>query len=88
MLLLAKQVVGSGFDALKTMNSTLSRQRKGRPKIFEDAELLTLLEEDPWRTQEELASKLVVTRQAISRRLKDLQTLKVIQSPSRAKPRK
>ena len=40
-----------------------------RPKIFEDAELEASLVEDPWQTQEELASALGVTRQAISKRL-------------------
>ena len=43
--------------------------REGRPKTFEDAELEALLDEDPYQTQEELASALGVTRQAISKRL-------------------
>ena len=45
------------------------RPREGRPKTFEDAELEALLDEDPCQTQEELASVLGVTRQAISKRL-------------------
>ena len=36
------------------------RPREGRPKTFEDAELETLLDEDPFQTQEELDSALVV----------------------------
>ena len=45
------------------------RPREGRSKTFEDAELEALLDEDPCQTQEELASALWVTRQAISMRL-------------------
>ena len=45
------------------------RPREGRPKTFEDAELEALLDKDPCRTQEELASALGVTRQAIFKRL-------------------
>lgn len=45
------------------------RSREGRPKTFEDAELEALLDEDPCQTQNELASALGVTRQAISKRL-------------------
>ena len=40
------------------------RPREGRPRIFEEA----LLDEDPCQMQEELASELGVTRQAISKR--------------------
>ena len=43
------------------------RPREGRPKTFEDTELEALLNEDPCQTQEELASALGVTRQAISK---------------------
>ena len=45
------------------------RPRVGRPKTFEDAELEALLDEDPYQTQEELATSLGVTRHAISKRL-------------------
>ena len=43
--------------------------REGRPKTFEDAELEALLDEDSCQTQEDLASALGVTHQAISKRL-------------------
>ena len=45
------------------------RPREGKPKIFEDAELEALLDEDPCQTQEKLASVLGVTGQAIFKRL-------------------
>ena len=45
------------------------RPREERSKTFEDAELEALLYEDPCQTQEELASTLGVTGQAISKRL-------------------
>ena len=45
------------------------RPREGRSKTFEDAELEALLDEDSCKTQEELASALGVTRQAIPKRL-------------------
>ena len=41
-----------------------------REKIFEDAELEILLEQDSCQNQEELARSLGVTEQAISKRLK------------------
>ena len=52
------------------------RPREGRPKTFEDAELEALLDEDPCQTQEELDLALVVTRQAIPKRLHALQMIK------------
>ena len=53
------------------------RPREERPKTFEDAELQELLDEDPCRTQEELASALGVTRQAISKRLHALGLIQI-----------
>lgn len=44
------------------------RPREGKPKIFEGVELEALLDEDPCQTQDQLASELGVTRQAISKR--------------------
>jgi len=46
------------------------RHGGGREKVFEDAELKALLDQDSCRTQEELAGSLGVTQQAISKRLK------------------
>jgi len=48
------------------------KERSGRPKVYEDAELEALLDEDSCQTQEELALTLGVTQQAISHRLKSL----------------
>ncbi|GBP78747.1 Nucleolar GTP-binding protein 1 [Eumeta japonica] len=42
----------------------------GRPKIYENAELVELLEEDSFQAQKELALTLEVTWQAVSHRLK------------------
>ena len=50
------------------------RPREGRPKTFEDAELEALLDEDPCQ-QEELASALRVTRQAVFKRLHALRMI-------------
>ena len=46
------------------------RHSSGREKVFEDAELEALLEQDSYQNQEELARSLEVTQQAISKRLK------------------
>ena len=46
------------------------RHSGGREKVFEDAELEALLEQDSCQNQEELARSLGVTQQAISKRLK------------------
>ena len=46
------------------------RHSDGRGKVFEDAELEALLEQDSYQNQEELARSLGVTQQAFSKRLK------------------
>ena len=46
------------------------RHSGGREKVFEDAELEALLEQDSCQNQEELARSLGVTQQAISKCLK------------------
>ena len=46
------------------------RHSGGREKVFEDAELEELLEQDSCQNPEELARSLGVTQQAISKRLK------------------
>ena len=48
------------------------KERSGRPKVYEDAELEALLDEDSCQTQEALALTLGVTQPAISHRLKSL----------------
>ncbi|GBP12421.1 Mariner Mos1 transposase [Eumeta japonica] len=48
------------------------KDRSGRPKIYEDAELEKLLEEDLFQTQNEFALTLEVIRQTVSHRLKSL----------------
>ncbi|KAL3289570.1 hypothetical protein HHI36_022984 [Cryptolaemus montrouzieri] len=50
-------------------DAALRPSREGRPKIFEDAELEVLLDEDPCQTKVEFASVLGFTREAISKRL-------------------
>ena len=45
------------------------KERSGRPKVYEDAELEALLDEDSCQTQKELALTLGVTQQTISYRL-------------------
>ncbi|GFT49523.1 mariner Mos1 transposase [Trichonephila clavipes] len=42
----------------------------GREKVFEDAELEALLDQDSYQKQKELSGSLGVTQQAISKRLK------------------
>jgi len=48
------------------------KERNGKSKVYEDAELETLLDEDSYQTQKELALTLGVTQQTISYRLKSL----------------
>ena len=48
------------------------KEHSGRPKVYEDAELESLLDEDSCQTQEALARTLGVTQPAISHRLKSL----------------
>ena len=48
------------------------RHSDGREKVFEDAELEALLEQDSCQNQEELARSLGVTQQAISKRFKTM----------------
>ncbi|KAG5321876.1 MOS1T transposase, partial [Pseudoatta argentina] len=48
------------------------KERSGKPKVHEDAELEALLDEDSCQTQKQLALTLGATQQAISHRLKSL----------------
>jgi len=56
----------------KFKNSEFDVERSGRLKVYEDAELKALLDEDSCQTQKELAFTLGVTQQTISHRLKSL----------------
>ncbi|GJQ65884.1 hypothetical protein Trydic_g3985 [Trypoxylus dichotomus] len=49
------------------------RLHERKPKTFEDTGLEALLDEDPYQAQPELSSALVVTRQAIFKRLRALE---------------
>jgi len=48
------------------------KEHSGRPKMYEDAELEGLLDENSYQMQKELALTLGVTQQTISYRLKSL----------------
>ena len=48
------------------------KERPGQPKKFEDSELQTLLSEDSYQTQQNLADSLGVDRSTIAKRLKAL----------------
>ena len=48
------------------------KERSRRPKVYEDAELEALLDQDSCQTQEKLERTLGVTQQAISHSLKSL----------------
>ena len=52
-----------------------SKTGGGREKVFENAELEALLEQDSCQNQEELARSLGVTQQAISKRLKAMEII-------------
>ena len=56
-----KEHVVSGFNASRTVILT-SKINDGREKVFEDAELEALLEQDSCQNQEELARSLAVTQ--------------------------
>lgn len=61
------------FQRFKSGNFDVEdKERPGPVKKFEDADLVTLLDEDPCQTQHELAAALGVTQQSISHRLKAL----------------
>jgi len=64
-----KERVVSGFNFFGDFDVE-DRHSNRREKIFEDAKLEALLEQDSCRNQEELARSLGVTQQAISKLLK------------------
>ena len=49
-----------------------NKERRGRLKVYEDAKLEVLLDQDSCQSQEELALTLGMTQQAISHPLKSL----------------
>jgi len=54
----------SDFKSLRTVNLIFEdKERSVRPKVYEDAELETLLNEDSCQTQKELALTLGVIQQ-------------------------
>lgn len=58
------------FRQFKNGNFNIQdKERTGRSKTFEDAELQELWDEDPTQTQKQLAEKLKVSRVAICERL-------------------
>ena len=60
----------SGFNASRTVILTSKTSIAVEEKVFEDAELKALLDQDSCQNQEELARSLGVTQQAILKRLK------------------
>lgn len=61
------------FDRFKNGDfGTKDKKRPGQPKKFHDAELKSLLEEDPNQSIDELANTLNVDRTTVARRLKTL----------------
>jgi len=68
-----REVVHEWFQKFKNGEFDIEdKERSGRPKVYEDAELEALLDEDSYQTQKELALTLGITQQTISYRLKSL----------------
>jgi len=78
------------FQRFKNGNFDVEdRHGGGREKIFEDAELEALLEQDSYQNQEELARSLGVIQQDISKRLKAMGMIQKQENwePYKLKPR-
>ncbi|GFX84112.1 mariner Mos1 transposase [Trichonephila clavipes] len=62
----------SAAEAHRMLSNTYVEDQHGggREKVFEDAELEALLDQDSCQTQQELSGSLGVTQQAILKRLK------------------
>jgi len=57
----------TGFNASNVVISDVEdKERAGRPKLFENAELEALLNEDPCQMQEDLAESLEIAQSIIS----------------------
>ena len=63
------------FQRFKNGFEVEDRHSDGREKVFEDAKLEVLLEQDSCQNQEELARSLGVTQQAISKPLKAMEMI-------------
>jgi [histone H3]-lysine36 N-dimethyltransferase SETMAR len=69
-LALSERMCREWFQRFKTGDFDVENKAHGRPpKTFEDDDLQALLDEDDAQTQEQLAKRLSVTRQAVSLRL-------------------
>ena len=66
----SERTCGEWFQRFKNGDFDVEDRHSEREKVFEDAELEALLEQDSCQNQEELARLLGVTQQAISKRLK------------------
>ncbi|EGI61409.1 Mariner Mos1 transposase [Acromyrmex echinatior] len=58
------------FQRFKNGDIDVEDRHSGREKVFEDAELETLLDQESCQNQKELARSLRMTQQAISKRVK------------------
>ncbi|EGI67701.1 Mariner Mos1 transposase [Acromyrmex echinatior] len=68
---ISERTCGEWFQRFKNGDFDVEdRHSSGREKVFEDAELEALLDQDSYQNQEELARLLGVTQQAISKRFK------------------
>ncbi|GFS51118.1 mariner Mos1 transposase [Trichonephila clavipes] len=65
----------SAAEAHQMLSHTYDQHGGGREKVFEDAELDALLDQDSCQTQQELSGSLEVTQQAISKRLKVMEMI-------------
>ncbi|GFU48004.1 mariner Mos1 transposase [Trichonephila clavipes] len=65
-----KRACREWFQRFKNGDFDVDQHGGGREKVFEDAELEALLDQDSCQTLQELAGSLGVTQQAISKRLK------------------
>ncbi|EGI58335.1 Mariner Mos1 transposase [Acromyrmex echinatior] len=64
------RMLSNTYDEAAISERTCHRHSGEREKVFEDAELEALLDQDACQNQEELARSLRVTQPAISKRLK------------------
>ena len=70
-----REVVVSDFKSLRTVNLTSKTKNVAEGRVYEGAELETLLDQDSCQTLEELTLTLGVTQQAVSHCLQLLGTI-------------